>query len=172
MISDALLIALMTALNAAINAVPTFVGAPPSVVNTVLAPIAAAQARIAILLTQYNSILAEAQGFAGIVAGAAPGVSAAALTSQLAANQQLSALYQLQALLGRMSKNLAAISDSENTITVAGGNLFQIAATEYGDATDWTTIAAANGITDPVVVGAETLIIPATADDSGGILQS
>lgn len=171
-ISDAVLSVLMVALNAAIAAVPTFVGASQSVVNGVLQPLAAAQARVLTLIAAGNDTIAGVQGFGGIVAGAAPGVSATALTAQLEATQQLTALYQLRALLGRMGANLSAITASENTITVAGGNLFQIAAAQYGDATDWTAIAAANGLTDPVIQGVETLTIPASGGQSGGILES
>lgn len=167
-----MLITLMTALNAAINAVANFVGASQSVVNTVVAPLLAAQARVLVLIGQFDTTLSSAQGFAGVVAGSSPGVSAAGLTVQLAATQQLNALYQLLSLLGRMEANLNAINDSENTVTVAGGNLFQIAAGQYGDATDWSTIAAANGLTDPQLQGPQTLVIPATAADTGGVLDS
>jgi len=46
------------------------------------------------------------------------------------------------------------------TITQAGGDLFHIAARYLGDATQWIRIAQLNGLTDPVLVGLNTLKIP------------
>lgn len=54
------------------------------------------------------------------------------------------------------------------TITVAGGNLFQIAATHLGDATQWIRIAQLNGISDPMLVGVITLKIPGSDPNGGG----
>lgn len=55
-----------------------------------------------------------------------------------------------------------------NTITVAGGNLFQIAASELADATQWLRIAQLNGLTDPMLSGVTTLLIPAPDPSAGG----
>jgi nucleoid-associated protein YgaU len=46
------------------------------------------------------------------------------------------------------------------TLTVAGGNLFQIAAAQLGDAMQWVNIAQANGLADPFLNGLQLLIIP------------
>jgi hypothetical protein len=67
---------------------------------------------------------------------------------------------------------LATANNSPNTLTVGGGNLFQIAEQEFADATAWAAIARANGLTDPFIQGIETLVIPAAPGDSGGILES
>ena len=53
-------------------------------------------------------------------------------------------------------------------ITVAGGNLFQIAAQYLGDATQWSRIAALNAISDPIITGLVTLTIPAVSPQAGG----
>jgi len=45
-------------------------------------------------------------------------------------------------------------------ITVAGGNLYQIASQYYGDPMGWVQIAQANGLTDPQLIGIVTLNIP------------
>lgn len=45
-------------------------------------------------------------------------------------------------------------------VTVAGGNLFRLAAEHYGDHTQWVRIARANGLRDPFLVGLHTLTIP------------
>jgi nucleoid-associated protein YgaU len=58
------------------------------------------------------------------------------------------------------------------TITLAGGTLYRLALTEYGDPTAWWRIAQANGLSDPVLTGTVTLVIPpATATDTGGLLD-
>ena len=54
------------------------------------------------------------------------------------------------------------------TITVAGGNLFQIAAQYLGDATQWLRVAQANGLTDPMLSGVVTLVIPDPDPTAGG----
>ena len=57
-------------------------------------------------------------------------------------------------------------------ITVAGGNLFRIAADELGDATQWVRIARLNRLKDPVLAGVVTLLLPARdAAASGGMAR-
>ncbi|MDE3023357.1 MAG: hypothetical protein KGI54_16160 [Pseudomonadota bacterium] len=48
------------------------------------------------------------------------------------------------------------------TVTVNGGNLYQIAAQYLGDATQWVRIAIQNGLTDPFlnVSAPIALVIP------------
>jgi hypothetical protein len=57
---------------------------------------------------------------------------------------------------------------SNTTITVAGGNLFALAATYLDDATQWNRIAQANGLDDPILDGVITLIIPPVDNTQGG----
>lgn len=54
------------------------------------------------------------------------------------------------------------------TMTVTGGNLFQVAAQQLGDATQWIRIAQANGLSDPMLEGLVTLRIPAVDPSAGG----
>ncbi len=58
------------------------------------------------------------------------------------------------------------------TVTVAGGNLFQIAAQQLGDATQWIRIAQLNKISDPVLLGVTTLLIPMINPQAGGGIVS
>lgn len=51
------------------------------------------------------------------------------------------------------------------TITVVGGNLFQVAADQLGDPLQWINLAQENGLADPFLEGAVVLQIPA-ADPS------
>ena len=46
------------------------------------------------------------------------------------------------------------------SITVAGGNLFQIASAYLGNATQWSRIALLNGLVDPMLTGVVTLNLP------------
>lgn len=54
------------------------------------------------------------------------------------------------------------------TLTVAGGNLFQLAAAELGDATQWIRIAQLNNLSDPMLSGVVTLLIPDRNPSAGG----
>lgn len=54
------------------------------------------------------------------------------------------------------------------SITVAGGNLFQIAAQQLGDATQWIRIAQLNGVSDPMLCGVVTLLLPDINSNAGG----
>ncbi len=54
------------------------------------------------------------------------------------------------------------------TVTLAGGNMFQLAATELGDATQWIRIAQLNGLSDPMLSGVVTLLIPDQDPNAGG----
>lgn len=54
------------------------------------------------------------------------------------------------------------------TIMVTGGNLFQMAAQQLGDATQWIRIAQVNGLSDPMLTGLVILNIPTTDPLAGG----
>ncbi len=45
-------------------------------------------------------------------------------------------------------------------IPTIGGNLFEIAATQLGDALQWINIARSNHLFDPMLIGRNSLIIP------------
>ena len=53
-------------------------------------------------------------------------------------------------------------------ITVAGDNLFRLAAVELGDATQWIRIAELNHLADPVLAGIITLLVPDLNQNAGG----
>ena len=57
---------------------------------------------------------------------------------------------------------------SGQTITVAGGNLFALAARYLNDATQWIRIAQANNLSDPIISGVVTLVVPAVDPNAGG----
>ncbi|MCB5944116.1 LysM peptidoglycan-binding domain-containing protein [Acidocella sp. KAb 2-4] len=53
-------------------------------------------------------------------------------------------------------------------VVVAGGNLFALAAKYLNDATQWIRIAQANQLSDPVLSGVMTLVIPPVDSAAGG----
>ncbi|MBU6448048.1 MAG: LysM peptidoglycan-binding domain-containing protein [Rhodospirillales bacterium] len=53
-------------------------------------------------------------------------------------------------------------------IVVAGGNLFTLAAQYLQDATQWIRIAQANNLSDPVLQGVHTLVLPEVNPAAGG----
>ena len=57
---------------------------------------------------------------------------------------------------------------SNATITVAGGDLFHIAAQQLGEATQWIRIAQLNGLSDPVLSGVTALQLPPPNPAAGG----
>jgi len=53
-------------------------------------------------------------------------------------------------------------------ITIAGDNLFHIAAQQLGDATQWIRIAELNNLSDPMMSGVVELLIPDVDRTAGG----
>lgn len=54
------------------------------------------------------------------------------------------------------------------TVQVAGGNLFRLAAAYLGDATQWVRIAQLNGLWDPMLSGPQSVRIPDVDRNAGG----
>ena len=76
---------------------------------------------------------------------------------------QLTALSQLGDIAARVQANLALVANpaGNKQITTGGGNLYQLATQTYGDATRWTDIAQASGLSDPMTPGFNALTVPA-----------
>jgi hypothetical protein len=172
-IDDSALSGLMSTVSSAIDSVSTFVGAAQSTIASVLQPINAAAQRVSSLISSTDSILASV----GVPAGVLPSVpllsNVATFTSQLGATTLQTQLLQLKGVLGRMTTNLGQVNSSVRTVTVGGGNLFDLASKEYSDPTAWTLIANANNLTEPTLSGISTLVIPPySSSAAGGILSS
>jgi hypothetical protein len=170
-INDVALTNIMGSLITVVGLVSTFANASQGTINTVSGPLQQATNRIGVLITAANAIAAGSQGFGGVVAGSDPVYSVAQLTSQLSNMQQLNNLYMMRNVCGRMQSNLGAINGSQVSVATAGGNLFQIAMQQYNDATAWTGIARANGLTNPFITGTDILSIPPQADGQNGVLN-
>lgn len=159
-IGDGPLSALLGGLNQAIRTVGSVASAVSSTLNSVLQPLADVRARLSILLTQVNAVVRNASTLGGLLPNNSMAQRANRLMTHANAMTQLPRLIQLDRVLGRISANLTVTSSSARQVSVAGGNLYALAAQEYGDATAWQTIAQANGLTDPVIHGIQTLTIP------------
>lgn len=172
LIGDGPLSGLLGTLNSAISTVSSFATAAQSTINSVLQPLAAVQARVQVLIGSVGNTVANVTTLGGILPNNPIAQQAAKLTGQVTAMTQLPQLYNLQSVLGRMGGNLGTIGKGTNSITQAGGNLYDMAAKAYGDATAWTTLAKANKLADPQLTGINSVTIPATPDGSGGVLYA
>ena len=169
-IGDGALSGLLGTLNTAISGVSSFANAAQSTINAVIAPIQAVQGRVGLLIASASNSISNVGTLGGLLPNSPIAQSAAALSQQVASFGSLPPLYGLQDTLGRMNANLGSVAGNTQTRTVAGGNLYDIAASTYGDASGWTGIAKANGLTDPLVSGLQTLNIPPSLDSVGGLL--
>jgi hypothetical protein len=169
-INDPTLSSNLTSLQSAMGAVQTFATATRSAINTVLAPLSAAQGQVNNLIGSVGgSIINTSVG--GVIAGGDPASMASGFLAQLSAATEIGPLYDAQARLGRMAINLNAIGSAGQTATIVGSDLYSLATQAYGDINGWTDIARANGLTDPVLTGTNTLRIPSAPSGSGGVLQ-
>lgn len=171
-IADQQLAALVQTMQIAVSAVTSFATAPRSTINSITQGVLASQTRAGALIAQTTAAIGTPSSFGGVTVGGSGSASAAALITQTSQVFTLNNLNNIQGTLGRISANLASANSSPNTIAVAGGNLYRIAERQYSDATAWTAIARANGLTDPFVEGSQILVIPPQPDQSGGILNA
>jgi hypothetical protein len=169
-VNDSTLTSLTGTLNSAVSAVSNFATATQSTINSVLQPLNAVKTQVQTLISSVDNTLINVTTLGGILPNNPLAVNVAKLTTQVNAALQQPALLNLQSVLGRMGTNLTQLNTSVRSITTSGGNLFDIAAKQYGDATGWTAIAAANGLKDPNLSGNTELVIPPYFGDSGGIL--
>lgn len=170
LIGDGALSSLLGGLDTAIKAVSSFANASTSVINSVLAPISAVQGRVSTLIASTGNSIQNVGTLGGVLPGTPAGLSSSALATQVSSFNTLPNLYSLQNVVGRMGANLGSVSGSARPVTMSGGNLMDVASSAYGDASSWTGIAKANGLTDPVLVGTQTVAIPLRPDTAGGIL--
>lgn len=169
-IGDGPLSGLLSTLDGAIGAVSTFANAAQSTINSVLQPIQAVQSRVQTLIASANNTMLNVTTLGGILPNNPVSQAVASMGMQLNAYQQQPLLLNLRNVMGRMAANLGSGAGATRSMTVAGGNLMQIASQQYGDPTAWTGIAKANGLTDPQLTGVQTLQIPNQPDNAGGVL--
>ena len=169
-LGDGLLSGGMATLTGAISAIGPLSQAAPSALGALGVPLIAARSRAKTLLSATTGTLSS-----GSIGGVAPGVpaaqQAASLLTAVAAASEAPRLIQIDRTLGRMEANIASLGSGSMSVTQAGGDLFTVAANEYGDARGWSAIAAANNLTDPKLSGITTLAIPPLPAGADGILN-
>lgn len=170
-IADPLLTRDASRMTSAISAVQDFTQATAATLQTVMAPIAAVQTRVGQLVDATDAILGSVSAVGGIIPGLSYDELTGNLTSQVAAMMRSADLYDLQSVVGRLSTNIQSIGSGGADFVVAGGDLMTIASQTYGDATQWTSIARANGLLDPIIHGVQSLVVPPTPRIDGGVLQ-
>jgi nucleoid-associated protein YgaU len=171
-IGDSTLSSLTATLSSAVSSVKTFVGAGISTISSVLQPLNAARSQVLSLIGATDSVLNSVATVGGILPGVPIAQNIFKLESQVNGVARMTGLLQLNGYMGRMSINLGQINSSVRTITVGGGNLYDLAAKEYGNAMGWVNIAKANNLTDPTITGISTLVIPPFSNDSSGLLTA
>lgn len=172
LVGDGPLSTLVGGLNTAIGQVSSFAKAAQSTINGVLQPLNAVRSRVQTLIASTNNTLLNVTTLGGILPNNPISQNIARLTQQVTAATQLPVLAQLNTVVGRLGKNLGTINAGTKSLTLAGGNLYRVAANEYGDAMGWTTVAAANGITDPVLNGVNSVKIPPYNVPTGGVFNA
>lgn len=153
----------VTTVQSAVKEVTDFAHATVEQVQAVVRPIIAAQTIVQQQISQLESAASQITTLGGLVPGNPISTTVSNLLSQADQSTRIPALYSLQNVLGRLNKNVNSgqTADGVRTVTQSGGNLYQVASDQYGDASLWSSIASANDLTDPQLSGINTLTIPA-----------
>lgn len=159
----------VSVLGAILSTVNDFATASRQVINGLVIPVANARAELADLIATTEGIAATTT-LGGIVAGMTGVNMVNSLVAQAEAMQETADLYEADAYTARLQTNLGSIGTAGERIVVAGSDLYKAAVVAYGDAREWATIAAANSIIDPIIVGVQELTIPPTPTGTGGVL--
>lgn len=155
----------------AVQGVQAFTTASRATINDVLAQVTAAQTLVSTAISEADAaIIGTASGSVAGVATAGTGAGPV-LLAQVDVVQRLPQLSAIQALLGRMAKNLVSDGSAGTQVVLAGRSLYDIALASYGDENAWPDIAAANGLTDPELIGINTVIVPPAQTGTDGVLQ-
>lgn len=162
----------VAAVRTALGTINNLVTAARSEINAVLQPIQDARGAVSALLTEAAGTLQSVSTVGGVFPNNPIAAQANNLSGQIAGFVDQANLVALDRTLGRMANNLSQVTAGTKSVTVAGGNLFAIAATEYGDPMGWTALAVANRMTDPQIAGLATLEVPPFTNDTGGILNA
>lgn len=152
----------VTTVQSAVKEVTDFAHATVEQVQSVVRPIVAAQVIIQQQIGQFESAANDITTLGGLVPGNPISKTISNLLSQADQSTKIPALYNLQSVLGRLNKNVNSgqTADGVRSVTLSGGNLYQVASDQYGDASLWSSIASANNLTDPQLTGINTLTIP------------
>jgi hypothetical protein len=172
-IGDSGLSSAIGTLKSAVSAVSSFATAAKSTIQSVLAPLAAAQAQVKTLIAAGENTLQSVSTVGGLLPNNPIAQQVSKLSAQVNTMTQQPQLLQLQGVLSRIGTNIGQIGSASKTITVVGGNLYDIAAKYYKDATGWVSLSKANPSLggDPNISGTQNIALPATntAASSDGV---
>jgi hypothetical protein len=172
-IGNASLTSSMGTLTTAIGAVSSFATAAKSTLQSVLAPLATVQAQVTTLIAAGENTLQSVSTVGGLLPNNPIAQQVSKLSAQVNTMTQQPQLLQLQGVLSRIGTNIGQIGSASKTITVVGGNLYDIAAKYYKDATGWVSLSKANPSLggDPNISGTQNIALPATntAASSDGV---
>jgi hypothetical protein len=172
-IGNAGLTSSMGTLTSAIGAVSSFATAAKSTLQSVLAPLATVQAQVTTLIAAGENTLQSVATVGGLLPNNPIAQQVSKLSAQVNTMTQQPQLLQLQGVLSRIGTNIGQIGSASKTITVVGGNLYDIAAKYYKDATGWVSLSKANPSLggDPNISGTQNIALPATntAASSDGV---
>jgi hypothetical protein len=172
-IGNAGLTSSMGTLTTAIGAVSSFATAAKSTLQSVLAPLATVQAQVTTLIAAGENTLQSVATVGGLLPNNPIAQQVSKLSAQVNTMTQQPQLLQLQGVLSRIGTNIGQIGSASKTITVVGGNLYDIAAKYYKDATGWVSLSKANPSLggDPNISGTQNIALPATntAASSDGV---
>jgi hypothetical protein len=149
-------------LHRAVKGITDFAHATVVQIQAVVRPLITARNIVQHELAVLEAAAEDISSLGGLIRGNPVSLSVSRLLMQLDHTTRIPALYRLQEVLGRLNKNINAglMSGGGRSVTQAGGNLYQVASEQYGDASRWVSIAEANKIADPQLSGIQTLNIP------------
>ncbi|MDB5965647.1 MAG: hypothetical protein JWQ72_2147, partial [Polaromonas sp.] len=171
LLGDGPLSAALSTMDNAIGAVSNFATAATSTIQGVLGPVGAVIGRVDTLLAGVKNTLGSVTTLGGVLPGNPLAAQVSRMLGQVSASSQYPILQNIRNLGTRVSSNVINLQGAAQTLTVAGGNLYKVAADVYGDATLWPAIAKATGLRDPALAGVQTLQLPANPQTSGGVLS-
>lgn len=151
-------------LHQVVKQVSDFAHATVEQAQAVVRPLIAARNIIHHELALLEAAARDITSLGGLVPGNPVSRTVSNLLLQLDHATRIPALYHLQDVLGRLHKNVKAGQSAAGikAVTLSGGNLYQVASEQYGDASLWTSVADANDLADPQLSGIHTLKIPAS----------
>lgn len=161
--------AAVATVQAAVKEVSSIATAANSVVQSILVPVAEARTAIATLTSQVGNAIENIATVGGVFPNSTVEQSIATFNDQVSNLQQQSLLVQLDSVMGRIQQNVGNTQADADLVTQAGGNLFDLAAKKYSDATKWADIARVNRIGDPRLSGINTVKLPKKTGNTGGI---
>ena len=170
-VGDDNLTGLFGTFQSAVSGLSSLASATRAELGSLGGPLTAVQDRVSTLLDNFGAGIEGLDGFGGVAVGVPGEESAAALVSAATNMAALDPLNDVQSYLGRIAVNLSAVGASGSEVAVAGGDLYAIAAQQYGSPSEWPTIAQANNLTDPILDGPQTIRVPPIPTETDGVLS-